>query len=125
MCLDSVLGGQRNINTGNKMGEENYFGRFNNVKTENDMLNLARNLPIGHFKALVKSVGIVIEEFANLTNKMPDPSKCDQLPEVDLSNEIRKSDYGKCKGCGSYRCQNHSDDIHLPPPNQGEKVMKV
>jgi len=31
----------------------------------------------------------------------------------------------KHNGCGSINCRNHSSDIHLPPSNPGEIVIKA
>ena len=41
-----------------------------------------------------------------------------------IINEYKKK-HGICIGCGSPRCQNHSEYSHLPPPNDGEQVTKA
>lgn len=103
---------------------KNYLDKLNFAETEEQIFGIVRNLPIGHFRSLVKCVGIVIDEFQKMTDvtieendnwhkreiprckcvtqTMPDPAKANQPPDVDLSNEIQKGGRktAKCLECG-------------------------
>jgi len=97
--------------------KKNYFDNFNNVQTEKEMLEVVRNLPIGQFRALVKAVGEVVNEFSKMT---------DNETQEEAEN-WHKRETPRCKSSYEPWVDENTGKIitHLPKPNDGEKVLKA